>query len=264
MAVAAVLVAALVGCGERQRRLRLATTTSTDNTGLLDHILPVFERRTGIEVDVIAVGTGKALKLAERGDVDLVLVHAKRLEEKFVREGHGFRRKKVMENDFLIVGPPSDPSGVKGASSLKVAMSRLASCKAPFISRGDGSGTHVKELSLWKLVGGPPSPPCRLEVGQGQAAMLRIASEKQAYALTDRATYLAVKGISEALHPVFEGAPELVNPYSLILVNPKKHPGVNFADACRFQDWFLSDETQGAIGRFVVADTVLFRPVSDR
>ncbi|NOZ85897.1 MAG: solute-binding protein [Deltaproteobacteria bacterium] len=241
--------------------IRLATTTSTQNSGLLDFILPDFEKRTGMKVRVIAVGTGKALKLAERGDADVVLVHARKLEEKFVRQGHGVRRKKVMENDFVLVGPESDPSHIRGAKSIKEAMKRLKSCKAPFISRGDRSGTHIRELSLWDMVGGPPPAPCRLEVGQGQAAMLRIASEKQAYALTDRGTYLAVKGISDQLKVMFQGAKVLINPYHIIVVNPKKHKDMNFKGACKFEDWFLSPRIQKMIGSFKVKGVVLFRPV---
>ncbi len=242
-------------------RLRMATTTSTDNSGLLDYLLPAFEKATGLHVDVIAVGTGKALKLAERGDVDVVLVHAPKAESAFVQAGWGVNRRSVMVNDFLIVGPPEDPASLKDAASLAEALQRIKASGARFISRGDDSGTHKKELTLWPLAGGPPSGDGYLEAGQGMEATLRIADEKKAYTLTDRGTFLAM-GTGMDLVPLCQGDPRLRNPYSIIAVNPARHPYVRYMEAMTLIAWITSPEGQARIGSFRVGGEVLFHPLA--
>jgi len=258
----ALALGALPARAEDRATLKLATTTSTENTGLLDVLLSAFTAKTKIRVQVIAVGTGKALKLGENGDVDLVMVHAREAEESFVARGFGVERHPLMKNDFLIVGPAADPSGVKGAGSLDEALRRLKRCKAPFVSRGDNSGTHMRELKLWKLVDRrPDGPGCYFEIGQGQEAMLRMAHEKQGYALTDRGTYISVRE-KLPLVPVYERDPQLDNPYSLIAVNPKRHRHVRHAEATKLISWLTSAEGQRRIGAFRVEGEVLFHPTA--
>jgi len=235
----------------------MATTTSTDNSGLLDLLLPQFEKASGIHVDVIPVGTGKALKLAERGDVDVVLVHAPEAEQAFVDAGWGVNRRAVMVNDFLIVGPPDDPAGVKEAPSLAKALEGIKASGARFVSRGDDSGTHKKELSLWPLAGGPPSGGSYLDAGQGMEATLRIAHEKKAYALTDRGTYLAVRKTVD-LVPVCQGDATLENPYSIIAVNPARHGHVRYVETMTLIGWITSPDGQSLIGSFKKEGEVLF------
>jgi tungstate transport system substrate-binding protein len=242
-------------------RIRLATTTSTDNTGLLNYLLPHFEELSGFKVDVIAVGTGKALKLAERGDVDLVLVHAPAVEMAFVDAGRGVNRRAVMVNDFLIVGPPADPAGLNGAASLADALQRLKQNHGTFVSRGDDSGTHKKELELWPLAGGPPQAPHYLETGQGMEATLRMAHEKRAYTLTDRGTFLALRKQLD-LAPGFESDAVLENPYSIIVVNPALHGHVKYLEAMHLLAWLTSPEGQALIGAFRVDGEVLFHPLA--
>ncbi|MGW8320588.1 MAG: substrate-binding domain-containing protein [Thermodesulfobacteriota bacterium] len=244
-----------------QVRLRMATTTSTDNSGLLDAILPHFTKATGIQVDVIPVGTGKALKLAERGDVDVVLVHAPGAEQAFVDAGWGVNRRSVMVNDFLIVGPPEDPAEVKKAPSLAKAFERIKASGARFVSRGDDSGTHKKELSLWPLAGGPPSGDSYLDAGQGMEATLRIAHEKKAYTLTDRGTYLSFRETLD-LVPVFQGDAALENPYSIIAVNPARHKHARYMEAMTLIGWFTSPQGQALIGDFRKEGEVLFHPTA--
>jgi tungstate transport system substrate-binding protein len=242
-------------------RIRLATTTSTDNSGLLDYLLPHFEKQSGFTVDVIAVGTGKALKLAERGDVDIILVHAPEAEIDFVDAGWGVNRRAAMANDFLIVGPPADPAGLKAAGSLAEALNRLKQFQGIFVSRGDDSGTHKKERALWLLAGGPPQSPFYLETGQGMEATLRIAHEKMAYTLTDRGTFLAL-GKQMELVPVFESAGVLENPYSIIVVNPARHGHVKYIESMRLLAWMTSPEGQALIGAFKKEGEVLFHPTA--
>lgn len=239
----------------------MATTTSTDNSGLLDSILARFEKAFGIQVDVIPVGTGKALELAERGDVDVVLVHAPEAELAFVEAGWGVNRRGLMVNDFLIVGPPEDPAGVKKAVSLADALERIRSSEALFVSRGDDSGTHKKELALWPLAGGPPPKGAYLDAGQGMEATLRIAHEKKAYTLTDRGTFLAVRRTVD-LVPVFEGDPAFQNPYSIIAVNPARHKHARYIEAMTLIGWFTSLEGQALIGSFKKEGEVLFHPTA--
>ncbi|NOZ27742.1 MAG: solute-binding protein [Chloroflexi bacterium] len=233
-------------------RLVLATTTSTADSGLLDAILPDFEARYGAQVDVIAVGTGQALQMGKAGDADVLLVHARSAEEAFVAEGHGAFRKDVMYNDFIIVGPPDDPAGVRGMKDAVAALRKIAEAQAPFVSRGDDSGTHKKEKALWKEAAIEPQGDWYVSAGQGMGAVLTMANEMQAYTLTDRGTYLARKdtppGLS--LEIMVEGDSRLFNPYGVIPVNPEKHPGVNYDLAVKFVEWLTSVETQEKISQF--------------
>lgn len=239
--------------------LRLATTTSTQDTGLLEVLLPAFEQATGHRVQVVAVGTGKALKLGEHGDADVLLVHAPEAEEAFVAAGFGIERHEVMRNDFLLAGPPDDPAGLSAANGLEDALQRLKRCGRPFLSRGDESGTHVRERQLWALVGG--APPCGLEVGQGMAATLRMADEKRAYTLTDRGTFLALAS-SLGLRALFEGDLRLDNVYSVIAIDPRRIPADRHARARLFVAWITSPDAQARIGEFRVAGQRLFRPTA--
>ena len=240
-------------------RLKLATTTSTDNSGLLDVLLPAFEQARGIRVDVIAVGTGKALKLAEGGDVDAVLVHAPEAEEAFVRAGFGVSRRLVMYNDFVILGPADDPAGVAQARTAVSALRSIAEAEAPFVSRGDESGTHKKERQLWHRAGTRPQGSWYVEVGQGMGAALTVADEKQAYVLCDRATYLALRDRMEIVL-LYESPAELKNIYHVIAVNPERHPHVHHAEALALIDWLVSPEGQAIIGNFRKEGEVLFHP----
>lgn len=242
-----------------QERVRLATTTSTENSGLLSVLNPPFEEKYGVKVDVIAVGTGKALRLARNGDVDMVLVHAPQAEMKFVKEGYGINRQPVMHNDFVLLGPPSDPAGVRQADVLSSAMEKIAAGTAGFISRGDDSGTHKKELELWAAAGIEPGGGWYLAAGQGMGAVLKISDDKQAYTLADRGTYLAYKDKID-LVVVFQGAEELFNPYHIILVNPEIHPHVKHERAQHYSDFIRSDKGQAIIGGFRVAEEQLFHP----
>lgn len=240
-------------------RLRLATTTSTDNSGLLHVLHPVFEQKYNIKVDVISVGTGKALRLAENGDVDVLMVHAPAAEIKFVEAGYGIERLPVMHNDFIIVGPATDPAGLKQANDLDEAMQRLLDGKHGFVSRGDDSGTHKKEMRLWQRVDATPDGDWYMSVGQGMGVVLRIASDKNAYALTDRGTYLAFMDKLE-LDIVFENDASLFNPYHVIIVNPEKHPHTQTDQAQKYVDFIRGPEGQELIRSFRVNGKVLFHP----
>ena len=232
-------------------RLRLSTTTSTENSGLLDALLPPFEEKFNVKVDVISVGTGKALKLAENGDVDITLVHARTLEDKFLKDGYGVNRRDVMYNDFVIIGPRSDPAGIREAKTAGEAFHKIALKKATFVSRGDNSGTHTKELTLWKTASVSPSGAWYLEAGKGMGAVLTIAYEKEAYTLTDRGTYLAFWVDKKIDLPVlFEGDPTLFNPYGIIAVNPAKHPHTNYTKAMALIAWVTSMQGQKIIKEF--------------
>jgi len=235
-----------------ETRIRCASTTSTQNSGLFDHILPIFEKKTGIKVDVVAVGTGAAIEIGKRGDADVVFVHAKDQELKAVEKGYFVNRHDVMYNDFVIVGPPDDPAKVKGLKSTADALSKIAESGIPFVSRGDKSGTHSKEMSLWKKTGiDPTGKKWYLEVGQGMAKTLRIANEKRAYTLTDRGTWLALKdGEKLDMIIVLEGDPVLCNQYGVMAVNPKRHEHVKYHEAMEFINWLISEEGQQAIGSF--------------
>ena len=240
-------------------RLRMATTTSTENSGLLAYLHPVFERENDIELDVIAVGTGKALRLAENGDVDLILVHAPAAERKFVGAGFGVKRHPVMHNDFLIVGPKHDPAYVRGAQSATAALAAIASTQSAFVSRGDDSGTHKKELALWKQAQLQPKGEWYLAVGQGMGATLQVASEKQAYSLTDRGTWLAMRDKLQ-LSALGEGDSALFNPYHVIAVNPERHSHVKTELAQRYIEFITGPEAQRLIGEYTVNGEVLFHP----
>jgi tungstate transport system substrate-binding protein len=229
--------------------ITLATTTSAQDSGLLDVLVPRFREQTGIEVKVVAVGTGQALELARCGDADVVLVHAPAAEQRFMNEGHGVLLRPVMVDRFILVGPPADPAGVKGQASVVEAFTRIAHKEAPFVSRGDESGTHIKEKAIWQKAGIEPRGDWYIAAGTGMAQTLRMAGEKRGYTLTDRGTYLAQgKGLDLAV--LSAGDPLLVNPYSVITVNPEKHPGVHEEAARKFADFLVSPEIQQIIGEF--------------
>jgi tungstate transport system substrate-binding protein len=244
-----------------QVHLRLATTTSTEQSGLLRTVLPPFEKRFGLKVDVIAVGSGKALKLAENGDVDVVLSHAPKLEEAFVSAGHGVNRRAVMYNDFVIVGPPTDAAGVTGAKSAAGALRRIAAAQATFVSRGDESGTHQKEKALWEVAGVKPASPWHLAAGQGMGPVLLMTNERRAYTLSDRATYLAYSQRGD-LKILFQGDPVLFNPYTVIAVNPARHRHAKYTETMQLIAWLTSVEGQQLIGNFERDGEVLFHAVA--
>lgn len=233
-------------------RLKLSSTTSTDNTGLLDYLLPKFESRTGLKVDVIAVGTGKALKLAENGDVDVTLVHAPSAERAFMEAGYGVDHRTVMANYFVIVGPEKDPAGVAGAATAEEAFRRIAESGSPFISRGDNSGTHIKEQDIWRTVLGqiPEGRSWYLESGKGMGETLTIADEKLGYTLSDSGTYLKYSDKVDLKMLFLKSSDLLFNPYGIIAVNPEKHPHVNYEGARKLIDWITSEEGQRLIGEF--------------
>ncbi len=242
-------------------RIRLATTTSTQNSGLLEHLLPPFEKEAGLKIDVISVGTGKALALAKRCDVDLVMVHAPALEEKFVAQGFGVDRRKLMHNYFVVVGPASDPAGVAKAKSVVQAFQAIAKAKAPFVSRGDRSGTNVKEKEVWKAAGLQPKWAAYKEAGQGMGAVLTMSSQLQAYTLTDIGTfrkYLATGKLE--LKVLLDRDSLLKNPYSVIMVNPVKCPRTKAAQAKAFMDYLVSPKGQKAIEDYRAGGKQLFWP----
>jgi tungstate transport system substrate-binding protein len=234
--------------------LLLATTTSTQDSGLLDVILPDFEKQYGVKVDVVAVGTGQALKLGEDGNADVVLVHARAREDAFMEANHGVRREDVMYNDFIIIGPESDPAGISGMTDAAEALKKVAAAEAAFISRGDESGTHTKELSIWKKAEIEPSGGWYVSAGQGMGEVLTIANEELAYTLSDRATYLARLKEGLELEILVEGDKILFNPYGVIAVNPDKAPTIREDLANLFIDWIISVPVQEKIGEFGKAD----------
>ena len=242
-----------------QEVIRLSTTTSTESSGLLQYLLPAFEARTGSRVQVISVGTGKALEMAKNGDVDLTLVHARQSEDKFVAEGHGVNRRDVMYNDFIVVGPAADPAGVKGGKDVLKAMKKIADSRVRFISRGDNSGTDQMEKSYWKAIGATPQGSAYLSAGLGMGEVLNMAAEMNAYTLTDRATYGAYKA-KTGLAVVVEGDPRMFNPYGIIAVNPARHPSANHKGAMQLIEWITSDEGQRRIASFKVDGQGLFFP----
>ncbi len=235
-----------------ESRIRMASTTSTQNSGLFEYLLPIFEKKTGIKIDVVAVGTGAAIEIGKRGDADVVFVHAKEQELKAVEEGFFVKRHDVMYNDFLIIGPPNDPAKVKGMRSASDALKAIAASGVSFVSRGDRSGTHTKELSLWKKAGiEPAGQKWYLEVGQGMEKTQRVADEKRAYTLTDRGTWLATKDKDRLdLALLLEGDPSLFNQYGVMAVNPEKHKHVKYKEAMAFVDWLISREGQDAVAAF--------------
>ena len=242
---------------ETPRPLRLATTTSTENSGLLGFLLPVFEKNVGAPVRVIAVGTGQALKLGERGDVDVVLVHARADEDKFVAAGFGIHRRDVMYNDFVLVGPADDPAAIRGLKDVGEAMKRIHEKNAKFVSRGDESGTHIMERYLWREGGIVPGGKNYLSAGQGMGAVLTMAASLGAYTLSDRGTFGAYKS-RIALDILVAGDPRLANPYGIIAVNPQRHPDINSAGANALIEWITSAEGRARIDAFRVNGEQLF------
>lgn len=239
--------------------LRLATTTSTQNSGLLDNILPIFEKETGITVKVIAVGTGKALKLGTNGDVDAVLVHARPAEDAFVAAGSGVNRRDVMYNDFVIVGPPTDPAGIKGMKDATKAFAAIAKTHSTFVSRGDDSGTNKKELRIWKAANIKPQGEWYRAAGQGMGRVLTMTGEMNAYTLTDRGTWLAYQS-KLPLKILMQGDKRMFNPYGVMAVNPNKYKDVNYMGAMQFIAWLTSVEGQHMIRDYRIHGKQLFTP----
>jgi tungstate transport system substrate-binding protein len=235
-----------------ETHIRCASTTSTQNSGLFDYLLPIFTKKTGIKVDVVAVGTGASIEIGKRGDCDVVFVHAKEMELKAVAEGFFVNRHDVMYNDFVLIGPANDPLKIKGIKSAAEALRKIAEGSFPFVSRGDKSGTHTKELSLWTKTGSDPKgKPWYLEVGQGMEKTQRIANEKRAYTLTDRGTWLATKDKDKLeMAIVLEGDPVLFNQYGVMAVNPQMYSHAKYQEALMFINWLISKEGQQVIGSF--------------
>jgi tungstate transport system substrate-binding protein len=242
-----------------KNRLLLATTTSTDNSGLLEKINPLFEDRYGIELNVVAVGSGKAIRLARNGDVDLILVHAPDEEEQLVEDGFGIERLPIMKNDYVLIGPKDDPADIKGSKNISEALSKLINANQTFISRGDDSGTHKKENNLWQAMGIIPKGSWYLSVGQAMGQTIIIANEKQAYTLTDRGTYLAYKDRIE-LNIIFEDKNELSNPYHVILVSPEKYPHINVNLARDYSNFLRSESVKSIIRNYKLHEEILFYP----
>ena len=272
------------GARAAEETLTLATTTSTENSGLLAHIHPDFERKTGIVVKVVAKGTGASLQLARDGNADVVLVHAREHEDRFLAEGYGVMRRDVMHNDFILIGPADDPAGVRGVGEPAEALRRIARAEKFFISRGDGSGTHLREQQLWQRTKLPledetitlvakgkrksfqtfrPYGNWYLSVGQGMGKAILIATEKRGYTLADRGTYYSfalAQPPKTDLAILCEGDESLYNPYGVIAVNPKRHPHVHYAAARKYIEWITSPEVQQMIGRYQFQGKVLFHP----
>ncbi|MBN2148261.1 MAG: substrate-binding domain-containing protein [Anaerolineales bacterium] len=263
----ALLAVLLAGCkpAPKNPNIILATTTSTQDSGLLDVLIPIFEEDTGYVVQTVAVGTGEALKMGEEGNADVLLVHAPASEATFMENGFGSERYLVMHNDFIIVGPAADPAGIKGTATAAEALGKIAAAGATFISRGDDSGTHKAELKLWDKAGFTPEGDWYQESGQGMGATLTIASEKGGYSLTDRATYLANKD-NYALEILVEGDTALLNVYHVIVVNPEKWPEINLEGAQAFAKFMIDPDTQKTIGEFGVDKfgQPLFYPDADK
>lgn len=230
--------------------LTMATTTSTQDSGLLDYLLPDFEKEFNVKIKVIAVGSGQALQMGEDGDADVLLVHSPAAEKEFMDTNHGVRREDVMYNDFIIVGPENDPAGIKGMTSVVDAFKKIADSGAPFISRGDDSGTHVKEKGIWQAAGIEPAGDWYVSAGQSMGAVLTMADEEQAYTLSDRATYLAMTQQGLELKLLVEGDKLLLNPYGVIAVNPEKNSKIRNDLANQFIDWIISVPVQEKIANF--------------
>jgi len=244
---------------ENSERLKLATTTSTENTGLLDELLPAFTASTGIEVDVIAVGTGKAIALGENGDVDIIMVHARSKEDSFVADGYGVNRRDLMHNDFVVLGPSSDPAGIGGTSSAADALEKISRNAADFVSRGDDSGTHTREKELWSAAGITPSGTWYKEAGQGMGAVITMANDLEGYTLSDRGTFLAMMDKID-LVVLVEGDSKLFNPYGIIAVNPALHEHANYEGAMSLITFLTSGKGQSIIGDFRKNGEQLFYP----
>ncbi len=267
VAVAAVALASMPASAQEDGpTITLASTTSTEQSGLFAHILPIFTRETGIRVRVVALGTGQALDLGRRGDADVVLVHDRAAEERFVAEGHGVARRPVMVNDFVLVGPAADPAGVGGMRDAAAALARIAAAQAPFVSRGDRSGTPAAELRLWQAAGIDPAAAGRgrwyREIGQGMGPALNAAAAQEAYLLADRGTWLSFRN-RQTLRVLVEGDPRLFNQYGVMLVNPTRHPHVRRAEGQAFIDWLTSAAGQDAIASYTIDGERLFTPNAD-
>ena len=263
--VALAIAFVCLSCGPsfaQDKSIVVASTTSTQDSGLFGHILPLFKAKTGIEVRVIAQGTGQALDTARRGDADVVFVHAKPQEEKFVADGYGVRRHDVMYNDFVLIGPKSDPAGVAGTKDIVAALTAIKAKQAPFVSRGDRSGTHQAELALWRAAGvdiAKDKGPWYREIGQGMGAALNTASAMNAYVLADRGTWISFKNRGDLVVAV-EGDRRLFNQYGIILVNAEKFPHVKKEDGQAFIDWITSPDGQKAIADYKIGGQQLFFP----
>jgi len=259
-AIALLACAVLAPLAAQTVRLKLATTTSTQDSGLLTVLNPPFERLTGITVDVVAVGTGAAIKLGQNGDADVVLVHDRKAEDAFVAAGWGVNRRDVMHNDFVVVGPAEDPAKAAAASSAVDAFARIAAAGATFVSRGDKSGTHVKDLDVWAQANVRPAAKWYKEVGQGMGAVLTMSNDLKAYTLADRGTWLAMKDKLPGLKLLFAGDAFLFNPYGVIAVNPVKWPKANYLAAMQYVAWITSAEGQKIVREYKVAGEQLFFP----
>jgi len=249
-----------------QRFITVASTTSTEQSGLFGQILPIFEKKTGIQVRVVALGTGQALDLARRGDADVVFVHARSEEERFLSEGHVVKRYPVMYNDFVLIGPKADPARIAGSKDTLDALLKIKDAGATFVSRGDRSGTHIAELDLWRMAGvdiAAQKGPWYRETGQGMGPALNTASSMDAYLLSDRGTWLAFKNRGD-LAVLVEGDTRLINQYGIMLVNPEKHPTVKRVDGQIFIDWIISPDGQDAIASYKIGGEQLFFPNADQ
>jgi tungstate transport system substrate-binding protein len=263
-AAAGTVIAAVAGAGaQEEKSIVVSSTTSTQDSGLFGHILPLFKQKTGIDVKVVAQGTGQALDTGRRGDADVVFVHAKSAEEKFLAEGEGVKRYPVMYNDFVLIGPKSDPAGIKGMKDVAKALATIKEKQAPFISRGDRSGTHIAELGLWNKDAGidieKEKGPWYKSIGQGMGAALNTAGASNAYVLSDRGTWLSFKNKGD-LQILVEGDKRLFNQYGVMLVNPAKHPNVKKDLGQQFIDWLVSPEGQKAIADYKINGEQLFYP----
>ena len=258
----ACLMATMAPTAAAQQAIVLASTTSVENSGLLSRILPQFTRETGITVRVLAQGTGQALATAARGDADLVLAHDPEAEDKFIAAGHGMAREEIAWNDFIIVGPDTDPAHIAGNKDATAALKAIAATQAPFVSRGDQSGTNALEKRLWQASGVQPSGPWYRDIGGGMGAALNAAAAMQAYTLSDRGTWLSYRN-KAGMRIVLEGDPHLLNRYDVILLNPRTHPEARHAPAQRLAAWLGSPAGQAAIAGYTIAGQALFHPESD-
>jgi tungstate transport system substrate-binding protein len=262
ISLVALIALGTISAQAQERFITVASTTSTEQSGLFGHLLPRFEQKTGIKVHVVAVGTGQALDLARRGDADVVFVHARAAEEKFLAEGHGVKRFPVMYNDFVLLGPKTDPAKIAGSKDILEALKKVEGAKAPFVSRGDKSGTHLAELDLWKAAGidiDKTKGPWYRDTGQGMGPALNTAASMNAYILTDRGTWLSFKNRGD-LTILVEGDKRLFNQYGVMLVNPDKHPTVKKELGQMFVDWVISPEGQKAIADYKINGEQLFYP----
>ncbi len=260
--LAALLLGAAFTAAGAERYITVASTTSTEQSGLFGYLLPVYERQTGVQVHVVAVGTGQALDIARRGDADVVFVHARAAEENFLAEGQGVKRYPVMYNDFVLIGPKGDPAKVGGGKDIVIALKKIAASRAPFVSRGDRSGTHMAELALWKDAGieiDKAKGPWYRDTGQGMGPALNTAAAMNAYVLADRGTWLAFKNRGD-LTILVEGDKRLFNQYGVMLVNPEKHPTVKKELGQQFIDWLISPTGQKAIADYKINGEQLFYP----